>query len=232
MTMVALATASTRLFQHRVGELRIVEHGAVGIEADAAQRRPGRRAVEFLQRRPHQHQERQQHDHDEIENEDRRGEIAPAAEVDGARAKALAGDGGEARALARKPRLRVDAERGEQQQRHRIGGGEPDLARILVDRLVDRRRVDVDADRQPEQRRHLERFDRAHEQDQQRAERRRPGELASVMRRAICSTEAPLIAPIPRAMGPWSGTPPSSAGTPSANSAARRPRSCPPWCRC
>src|SRR5438067_923328 len=83
-----------------------------------------------------------------------------------ARPKALAGHGREAIALLRKPRLEIDAERRDQQQRHRIGRGEADLARIAVDRLVDRRGIDLDADRQAEQRRHLERFDRAHEQDQ------------------------------------------------------------------
>jgi hypothetical protein len=77
------------------GKLRIVEHRAVGIEADAAERLERGRAVEFLQRRPEQDQERQQHDDDEIEDEDRGGEIAPFAEIDGARPEALAGHGGE-----------------------------------------------------------------------------------------------------------------------------------------
>ena len=162
---------------HRGPEAGIVEHGAVVVERQPARRIPGRRAVVFLQRRPHQHQERQQHDDDEVEHEQRRREPAPAAEIDGARAEALAGDGREARALIGQPRLQIDAEAAQHQQRDRVGRRQPDLARILVDRLVDRRGIDVDADRQPEQRRHLERFDRAHEQDQQRAEHRRPGEL-------------------------------------------------------
>ena len=65
---------------------------------------------------------------------------------------------------------RVDAAgAGQCEQREREGQ--------LADRLEDRRGIDVDTHGQTQQRGDLEGFDGAHEQDQQRRQRRRPGQL-------------------------------------------------------
>ena len=157
-------------------DVRIGDDGAVGIEGEVLERGERRRTVEFLQRAPYEHEEGQHHDDHEIGDEHGRGDIAPSADAHPARPEALAGHRGESPGIGGDPRLRVDAERRDDEQRHAVGGGEADLARIFLDRLVDRRRIDLDADRKPEQRRDLERFDGAHEQDEEGRQRRRPGE--------------------------------------------------------
>src|SRR5207302_6280579 len=98
----------------------------------------------------------------EVGEEDRRGEGAPGAEVDRTRAKALPRHGGVAVAAAGQARLEIDADGSERQQGDRVGARETDLARIAVDRLVDRGGEDLNADRQAQQSRDLEGLDCAH----------------------------------------------------------------------
>ena len=216
----------------RRAHARISDHRPIGVEREVAQRRHARHAVEPLQRRPDEHQERQDESEQRIADEKGRGEIAPPPEIDHARAEPLAGDGRISLALAAEPRLPVDAARGDGEQRDGIGGGEPDIARIAVDRLVDRGGEDLDADRQAEQRRQLEGFDRPHEQDEERCRDRRRGELQRDPSRQSPGSRRRSSSPIPRATGPSSGKRRSSAGKRSAHSAARRPRSCRGSSRC
>ena len=142
----------------RRAHARIIDHGPIGVERDIAQRRHARHAVESLQRRPDEDEERQDESEQRIADEKGRGEIAPRPEIHHARAEPLAGDGRISLALAAEPRLPVDAARGDGEKRNGIGGGEPDIARIAVDRLIDRGGEDLDADRQAEQGRQLRRI--------------------------------------------------------------------------
>src|SRR5438132_1537911 len=98
--LIAADSSSSLWIWSMEAELRIVKHRAIGIETDSAERIPRGSTVELLQRRPHQHQKRQQHDDHKINDEDCRREVAPIAEIDGARPEAFAGHGRIARALA------------------------------------------------------------------------------------------------------------------------------------
>src|SRR5437899_3149281 len=177
---------------HRASEVWIAEDGAVRIEGQALQGLHRGHRIELLQRRPDEDRERQHYDQQGIDEEDGGGDIAPAAEIDRSRAKALSGHGGVLAAAARQPGLEIHADRREDEQGYGVGGCESDLAGVAVHRLVDGRREDLDAHRQAKQGRDFEGLDRAHEQAQQRG--KTAGHASgSVMRDATCSTPAPLI---------------------------------------
>ena len=68
--------------------------------------------------------------------------------------------------MARKTRLPVDAARGDRQKRDGIGRSKAHVARIGMQGFIDRRGENLNPHRQAQQRRVLEGFDRAHEEDQ------------------------------------------------------------------
>src|SRR6266850_2992371 len=176
---------------HRAPEVRIAEDGAVGIEGQPLQGLHRWHRIELLQRRPDENRERQHYDQQSIDQEDGGGDIAPAAEIDRSRAKALSGHGGVLAAAARQPGLEIHADRRDEQQGYRVGAGEADLAGVAVHRLVDGGGEDLDAHRQAKQGRDFEGLDRAHEQDQQRGKDRRPRERQRDARRHLQHAGAP-----------------------------------------
>src|SRR5712691_1297249 len=142
---------------HRASKIRVSEDKVVGVQSEVVQRLPRGHRIESLERGPEQHREGQHDDQQKVDYEDRGGEPAPGAEVDSPRPEPLAGHGRVLAPAAGEPRDEIHAGGRDREQGHRVRGGEADLARVAVHRLVDRRGEHVDSDRQPEERRHLER---------------------------------------------------------------------------